>query len=318
MKSAHSSATVLERYSGIELRHLRLIWTVAEERSLTRAAARLRLTPSALSHQLRSLEQIAGAAVLRRQGRSMHLTAEGDLLLETAVRVLRAVTDAEDRLTQLRSGSVGTVRLSTHCFSGYHWLPRVMRTFRVDYPKVDVRIVAEATLRPVEALKAGEIDVAITTDAPSGAGWMVRRVMRDEMLLLMAPDHPLTKRSWVEPREIAREHLLAYATRPEQSALCLEILRPAGLAPARATSVRLTEAIIEMVKSSLGVAALAEWAIRPYMATGEIAARRITRQGWMRTWNAVYRPVPGSGAHVQAFVDHLAAEFGGHRKLKGL
>lgn len=318
MNPAQSRTEAFSRYSGLELRHLRLIWTVAEERGLTRAAARLRLTPSALSHQLRALERIAGGPVVRREGKAMRLTVAGELLLETASRVLRAVSDAEDRLGRMRAGTAGVVRLSTHCFSGYHWLPAVMRSFQKDFPDVDVRIVAEATARPVAALIAGEIDLAIAPETPVDQGLAVRPVLRDEMLLVMAPEHRLTRRKWVGPEEIAREHLLAYATRPEQSALCLEILRPAGLVPAKATSVRLTEAIIEMVRAGIGVAALAEWAVQPYARSGAVAARRITRKGWLRTWNAITRPEPYAGAPVRAFVDRLVAEFGDGRKTSRL
>lgn len=318
MNAAQLRTDAFSRYSGLELRHLRLIWTVAEEHGLTRAAARLRLTPSALSHQLRALEQIAGGPVMRREGKTMRLTVAGELLLETASRVLGAVRDAEDRLSRMRAGTGGVVRLSTHCFSGYHWLPAVMRAFRKDFPEVDVQIVAEATTRPVEALKAGEIDLAIAPETPTDQGFVVRPVLQDEMVLVMAPEHRLTRKSWVEPEEIAREHFLAYSSRPERSALCLEILQPAGLAPAKATSVRLTEAIIEMVRSGIGVAALAEWAVQPYAESGAVATRRITRKGWRRTWNAITRKEREAGAPVIAFVDRLAAEFGTKKKLSSL
>lgn len=308
----------LGRYSGLELRHLRLIWAMAEENGLSRAAARLRLTPSALSHQLRALERISGGPVVRRKGKRLQLTHAGELLLETATRVLSAVGDAEDRLTRIRAGTVGTVRLSTHCFSGYHWLPAVMVSFRQQFPDVDVRIVAEATTRAVSALKAGEIDLAITPENPTDQGLLVRPVLRDEMVLVMAPTHPLSRRSWVEPEEIAREHLLAYSSPADQSALCQVVLRPLGLAPAKTTTVRLTEAIIEMARAGIGVAALAEWAVQPYAESGRIATKRITRKGWSRTWNAITWPEREAGAHVMAFVDQVSAHFGANKKVSRL
>jgi LysR family transcriptional regulator for metE and metH len=318
MKVSQYGAGHLLQYSGLELRHLRLIWTLAEERSLTRAAARLRLTPSALSHQLRALEEIAGGSVVRRDRKVMRLTGAGEMLLGTATRVLTAVREAEDGLSRIRLGTAGVVRISTHCYTGYHWLPGVMRSFQADFPDVDVRIVAEATTRPVEALRAGEIDVAIAPEVPIDQCFKVRAVLRDEMVLVMAPEHRLTARSWVKPEEIAREHLLAYATRPERSPLCLEILQPAGLIPAKATSVRLTEAIVEMVRSGIGVAAMAEWAVRPYVANGAVATRRITRRGWRRTWHAITRQDREAGTQVVAFVDRMVTEFGAKRKLTQL
>lgn len=302
------------RYTGVELRHLRLVWTVAEENSLTRASERLGLTPSALSHQLRVLEEIVNGPIFHREGKRMRLTPVGEVLLDAATRVLGIVADAEDRLVKIRQGRAGTVRLSTHCYSGYHWLPAVIRAFRAEHPEADVRVVGDATLRALEALYAREIDVAITPERPERAGMFVRPVLRDEVKLILPANHPLAGKAWLEPAEIAREHLFLYAGGPEESSLCLEILRPAGAWPSRHTNIQLTEAILELVKAGLGAAALAEWAIQPALADGNIVAKRITRRGWHRTWNAVTWPKAEAGPLVMTFVDRLAQEFGARGK----
>src|SRR3954471_15856880 len=95
----------LLRYTSFEMRHLRLMLAVAEERSLTRAAARLRLTTSALSHQLRQLEGLAGARMFHRDGRSMRATPAGETVTEAARDALTVVQDAEERLQR---GSAAT------------------------------------------------------------------------------------------------------------------------------------------------------------------------------------------------------------------
>jgi LysR family transcriptional regulator for metE and metH len=297
------------RYSGVELRHLRLVWTVAEERSLTRASERLRLTPSALSHQLRALEEVVGGPIFHREGKRMRLTPAGEVLLDAAVRVLGTVADAEDRLAKLQQGRAGTVRLSTHCYTGYHWLPAVIRAFRAEHPEADVRVVGDATHRALEALYNREIDVAITPERPERAAMLVRPVLRDEVRLVLPRSHPLAGRPWLEPAEIAQEHLLLYVGGPEESSLCLEILRPAGVWPKRHTNIQLTEAIIELVKAGMGAAALAEWAVQPYLADGTLVSKRITRKGWHRTWNAITWPKAEAGPLVMTFVDRLAQEF---------
>ncbi len=310
MKNTQASGTdPFTRYSGVELRHLRLVWTVAEERSLTRASERLRLTPSALSHQLRALEEVVRGPIFHREGKRMRLTPAGEVLLDAAIRVLGTVADAEDRLAKLHQGQAGTVRLSTHCYTGYHWLPAVIRAFRAEHPEADVRVVGDATHRALEALYNREIDVAITPEHPERASMLVRPVLRDEVRLILPAAHPLAKKAWLEPAEIAQEHLFLYTGGPEESSLCLDILRPAGVWPKRHTNIQLTEAIIELVKAGLGVAALAEWAVQPYLADGSIVAKRITRKGWHRTWNAITWPKAEAGPLVMTFVERLAQEF---------
>lgn len=318
MKTAQASPDSFERYSGVELRHLRLVWTVAKERTLSGAAVRLRLTPSALSHQLRGLERAVGVGVFHREGKAMRLTAAGQLLLEAAARVLGAVADAEDRLAKLNRGHAGIIRLSTHCYTGYHWLPSVIVKFRAEWPEAEVRVVAEATRRPLEALARREIDLAVTTERPAPGKFLVRPVLRDEAVLLVPAAHARPAKPWWEPAEIAREHLFTYAADPEESMICQDILRPAGLRPARHTGMYLTEAIVELVRAGLGITVLAEWAAQPYLKDGRVIARRITRKGWHRTWHAITWPKAEAGPLVVGFVDRLAAEFGAKGKTRAL
>jgi LysR family transcriptional regulator, regulator for metE and metH len=316
VKPAQAGSDPFTRYSGLELRHLRLVWTVAVERNLTRASERLRLTPSAISHQLRALEEVVNGPIFHREGKRLRLTPAGDVLLDAATRVLGIVTDAEDRLIKSQQGRAGTVRLCTHCYTGYHWLPAVIRAFRTEHPEADVRVAGDATHRALEALYNREIDLAITPQHPERPGLLVRPVLRDEVRLILPANHPLAKKAWLEPPEIAREHLFLYAGGPEESSLCVDILRPAGVWPRRHTNIQLTEAILELVKAGLGVAALAEWAVQPYLADGSVVAKRITRKGWRRTWNAITWSKAEAGPLVMSFVDRLAQEFGARSKTE--
>jgi LysR family transcriptional regulator, regulator for metE and metH len=316
VKTAQRVPDPFTRYSGLELRHLRLVWTVAEERNLTRASERLRLTPSAISHQLRALEEVVSGPIFHRDGKRFRLTPAGDVLLDAATRVLGIIVDAEDRLIKSQQGRAGTVRLCTHCYTGYHWLPAVIRAFRSEHPEADVRVAGDATHRALEALYNREIDLAITPQGTDRAGMLVRPVLRDEVRLILPANHPLAKKAWLEPAEIAREHLFLYAGGPEESSLCVDILRPAGVWPRRHTNIQLTEAILELVKAGMGVAALAEWAVQPYLADGSVVAKRITRKGWRRTWNAITWSKAEAGPLVTSFVDRLAQEFGARSKTE--
>ena len=308
MKAAHDASDAFTRYSGVELRHLRMVFTVAEEGNLSRASERLRLTPSALSHQLKAIEDIAGGPIFHRDCKRMRLTPAGEILFDAASRVLGAITDAEDRISRLREGQSGIVRICTHCYTGYHWLPAVIGKFKASHPDADVRVVSEATTRAMDALRDHEIDIAITTCKPEGGVFVTRPVLRDEVFLLMPAGHSLARKSWVEAADIAGETVLAYAQSPEDASLCVDFLRPEGYWPRRFMGIQLTEAIIELVRAGTGVAALAGWALKPHLAKGDLVAKRITRKGWLRTWNAVTWPLDQSGPLVTGFVDCLTKE----------
>lgn len=301
-------AASAERYSALELRHLRLVRAVGEEHGLTGASRRLHLTPSALSHQLRQVESIAGLPLFRREHRAMRLTAAGEIVFEQAVRVLAAIDDVEDRLGRLRSGAGGTIRLCTHCYTGYHWLPAVMQTFRASHPEAEVRVVAEATYRSLDALMEREVDLVITASDVADPRVRRRPVLHDEIFLVVAPDHPLARRRSVEPAHLAGEHILLYAPTPEESGICVQFLQPAGVWPRRYTSVLLTEGIVEMVKAGLGVSFLAEWAVQPELRRGSLAAVRLGRSGFKRTWSAITLAESEADSPIlDSFIDHLAA-----------
>ena len=145
----------------LETRHLKLVAAIAAEGSVTRAAQRLHLTQSALSHQLRDLEEHLGTPVFERLSKKMVLTPAGERLLRAAEQVLEELARTETEIQRAKSGAYETLRISTHCYTCYHWLPSRRALFERKFPNVEVRIVVEATPNPFEALLQGKLDLAI-------------------------------------------------------------------------------------------------------------------------------------------------------------
>src|SRR5262249_51470257 len=152
--------------------------------AMTRAAARLYITQSALSHQLAGLEEALGVSLFRRVPRGMILTGAGQKLLDCARLVLPTVREAQDVVTTAESEAQGTLRISTECYTCYHWLPQRLKAFQASFPSVEVEIVIEATRRPVEALLAGELDLAIVSHAPTKSAVIARPLFEDELVAI--------------------------------------------------------------------------------------------------------------------------------------
>jgi LysR family transcriptional regulator for metE and metH len=91
----------------------------------------------------------------------MILTAAGEKLLDCARSVLRTVREAQELVTAVEPETQGTLRISTECYTCYHWLPARLKAFQASFPRVEVEIVVEATRRPIQALLAGKLDLAI-------------------------------------------------------------------------------------------------------------------------------------------------------------
>jgi len=269
----------------LEVRHLQLVAAVADVGSLTRAGDRLHLTQSALSHQLRDIESRLGAALFLRVGKRLVLTPAGERLLASAREVLERLERTEHDIREMSRDRAGVLRITTECYTCYHWLPPLLLHYRRTFPRVEVRIDVNATGRPVEMLLAGKIDLAVVSTPVADRRLATRPVFDDELVVVASRRHRFAQQTHVRLADMRDETLFVYPPKEESSVLQRTLL-PGGAAPARVEEVLLTEAIVELVKAGLGVAVLARWAVQPVVDAGAIVARPLTARGLHREWRA--------------------------------
>ena len=291
----------------LAVRHLEMVAAIAASGSVTRAAASVHLTQSAVSHQLRDIEARLGSRLFLRLGKRMVATAAGERVLATARRVLEDIAAAEEDVRRLGASSAGVLRVCAQCNTGYHWLPSLIEVFQRTHPDVDVSIALECTARPVEAVLDGRLDLAIVTESIANPHLRIRGLFRDEHAAIVRPDHPFAARPFVRPQDLAAERLFLYSGSPDDSFTIQRILRPAGVTPRRVSFVMLTEALLELVRAGLGISVMQTWAIEPALRAGVVKAIPITRTGIRRQWSAVTLREAGRLPHVDAFIDLLAS-----------
>ena len=273
----------------LEVRHLRLVRAIADEGGPTRAAARLHLTQSAVSHQLAELEGRLGVALFSRVRRRLELTPAGARLLEAARSLLAELARVERELHTAGSRGRETLRLAVECFTSYHWLPPLVAALAEEYPHVDVRIVAEATREPVSALLRGSLDLAIVSSPVLDRELETRKLFDDEWTVVMAKAHPLASRPWVSVAELGGETLYGHAAPRSDVERFRELMASEGARMPHTRFVPFTGALVDLVSAGLGVAVVSRWAVAPWIAEGSIVARRLTRAGLPETWSATYR-----------------------------
>ena len=289
--------------SGLDIRHLRLISELHATGSATRAAGRLGITQSAVSHQLRELETRLKTPVCIRTGKRLVLTPAGQRLLQAARAVLSELQVASQDIDRLHEGRAGILRLCAQCHTGYHWLPPLLRAFRARHPAIDVDVAVQHTDEPIDALLDGALDLALLTDPVRDKRLRLRALSFDEHAAIVSPDHPWAAKRFITPEQLGTENLLLYSPSPADSFTVNRILRPAGVRPSRLRFVQLTEAILEMVKAGLGVSVLPTWTVRPALASGQIRAVRITRAGVRRQWTAATLQGVEEPAYLTDFLD---------------
>ncbi|HEU4532732.1 MAG TPA: LysR family transcriptional regulator, partial [Polyangiaceae bacterium] len=140
----------------IEVRHLRLVRALAEEGGPTRAAARLHLTQSAVSHQLAELEGRLGVPLFGRVRRRLTLTPAGARLLEASRAMLADLARVEREVRRAGERRRRAFRVVVESFTSYHWLPPVLLALGREHPDVDARIALDAAREPVAALLRGD------------------------------------------------------------------------------------------------------------------------------------------------------------------
>ncbi len=286
---------------NLEIRHLKLIAAIAETGSMTRAGNCLHLTQSALSHQLRDAEEQLGVALFERGNRKMILTPAGQRLLQSARAVIVELENAQQDIKTRKEAGHGLIRLSTECYTVYHWLPSRLKLFQQRFPSVEFQLVVEATDNPFEALLEGNLDVAIACTRVRNRKIRYITLFEDEMLVIAPPQHHVARKKHVELQDFAGETIIIYPPK-EESTLLHKILAPAGIWPRKIQEVMLTEAIIEMVKGGLGLALLAKWAVAPQLASGAVVGRPLTSKGYTRTWWAAQLRDKRAPAHLEEFI----------------
>ena len=286
----------------LETRELRMLVAIADEGTVTRAAGQLNISQPALSHGLRALERRVGVALFARHPRGLVPTEAGERLLRTARAVLREI----DRVrTDIAGGAIGRgelLRLSTECYTAYHWLPPVFQEFRRRCPGVELRVVPSAIGHPLRALRDDALDVAIGVRREPYAGFIYHELFEDELVVVMHPDHALASEPFIIAHHFADEHLLLYTEDPFDTTLMRTVLSPAGVMPREISYIPATEALLELVRTGLGVGVFARWAVARRVRDGELAAVPLTKAGRRRTWSAAVRRAVADRPSIETLV----------------
>ncbi|MDO5658248.1 MAG: LysR family transcriptional regulator [Paracoccus sp. (in: a-proteobacteria)] len=266
----------------LELRHLRTVRAIHEQGGLARAADVLNITQSALSHQVKALEEQAGVELFIRRAKPMRLSAAGLRLLRLAEQVLPLVDEAEAEIRGVEAGRIGRLHIALECHACYDWLLPVLDQFRRAWPEVELDIRARLAFGAFPALARSEVDLVVTSDPEDLPGISFQPLFDYAPMLVLPAAHPLAEKGFAEPADLAAETLIHYPVEREKLDVFSQFLTPAGVEPAATRAVELTDIAVMLVASGRGVAVLPDWVLRRHQANPELAIIPLTRAGLMR------------------------------------
>jgi LysR family transcriptional regulator, low CO2-responsive transcriptional regulator len=285
-----------------EIRHLVAFTTVLEAGGFTKAARALNLTQSALSHQIKTLEDQLGVEVFARIGKRTILTQAGESLLKHAAVVLRELADARQDLLELRDPGRGRLRISASGYSCYLLLPRILQEFKAEYPRVELSVSADYTGEAVQHLLEGMSDIALLIAPSSVHNLTIVPLATDELFVTVPAGHPWAKRRRVRWTDLATQVLITYNKASQTHQSLLQRLAKEGASVPETMEVREAEAVTEMVKVGLGIAVLPRWVVQADLQAGRLIALPLGLKGLKRSWAIAYLHGRQWPAYGQAFI----------------
>ncbi len=289
----------------MEIRHLRLIREVAQTKSLSKAKEALFLSQSALSHQLKELETQLGTQIFHRVNKQLILTTAGKMVLNSAERILKELEQTEQSIKRFVSGQTGTIRLSTQCYTCYHWLPSLLTDFKREFPNVEIEILHNNAADTEDQVLRGDIDLAVIYESSDYSNLEYVELFQDEMFAIVPTGHPWTKKPFVEAKDFENQQVIIHSFPLESVTLFKQVLIPEGVQPKNVIQVQVLEAIIEMVKAGLGVNVMAKWIVEPFLKGHGIELVPVTKRGISRKWYAISLKQDRPPQYLTNFLEHL-------------
>jgi DNA-binding transcriptional LysR family regulator len=261
----------------LDSRRLRVLCEVARHGSFSGAADALGYTQPAVSRQIATLEAEVGALLVRRVPRGAVLTDAGRLLVQRAQSILAALQEAESELLALAGLEGGRLRMGTFASAAASVVPLAVTRFREQHPAVELSIQMSDPIDSLPRLRAGELDLALSHEAPSEAGDDVDVVhlFDDPMYVAMRPQHPLADAERVRLADFALEPwMLATTTTCPDSRLFVRACHDAGFEPRVAFQNDDYTAILGFVAAGVGVALIPDMVCRNLRE--DVVVRKLT------------------------------------------
>lgn len=242
----------------MELRQLRYLVALAEERHFTRAAAREHIAQPALSQQLRRLEQEVGLPLVERTTRRVAMTDAGELVLARARRILAEVDAVHAELGALRGLQTGHVGIGAMHTMGPVDVSLALALFHQRHPGVELTVREQSSEELAEMLRVDELDLAFlsVTERIESHGLGLHQLVSEELVVLLPRDHRLAGRRRVRMEELAGEQFISFRDGARLRELLVSAARQAGFEPSVQLESNESERIRRLVARGLGVAIL--------------------------------------------------------------
>ncbi len=287
-----------------ELRQIRAFKAVAEHLSFTAAAYELNLTQSAISHSVKSLENLLGTTLIDRVGKSITLSQAGNLFYRRAKGILTDLEVACNEIEVLSRWGQGRLRIGATSTICHYVLPQVLSQFQNEYAHCQISIETNDTEELMAMMKQGKIDIVIgLTDTHPYPNFNNYLLFEDKLMLCMSADHTWAKLDSIPLEEISNEQIMIYSRTSTTYRIISDHFKLRDIQLKRTLALGDMHAIKEMTRLGIGASIVSPWVIERELENKELAIKDLPIPAPVRRWGLFTHKDRELMAHDHRFIE---------------
>lgn len=243
----------------MDIKHLYYFIAVAEELHFSKAAKRLNIAQPPLSQQIRNLENELGVELFNRSKRHVELTVAGEILKKNTYNIIEEINKVQEEVKYVYDGKKGVLKVGFTGSVTFDLLPKLIKTYEVEYPNINIQLRQLTTSDQIAALKEGSIDLGILVTPINEDDLTSINLYQERFIAILPKDHPLVLKN----HPLTAEELVQYPliVPPRMAGAVyhdsiLSFFRDYGLTPKIAHEVEELQTIVSLTSFDLGIALL--------------------------------------------------------------
>jgi DNA-binding transcriptional LysR family regulator len=272
----------------VDLRQLEILQAIAETGSFTACGRKLHVSQSAISRQILLLEEELGEPLFLRVGRQVRMTPAAESLVQLGQRVFLDVRETVGAITDRTRALRGTLRVSGGMTVCLYVFPTLLKHLKRVHPSLDVRLTAATAGRSVQEIRGGRVDAGLLTLPVEESDLVTVPVLREELLLVTPPTHPLARRRRVAPKDLAGLPFVLFEVGSATRKVIDSFFAAEGIEPTIVMDTENVEIIKAIVKTGLGIGIVPYQAVAREVRAGQLFCARIEGHELIRETGWVY------------------------------
>jgi DNA-binding transcriptional LysR family regulator len=286
----------------MDVRDLEVFLSVAKHLNFTRAGEEVNLSQPSVSVRIRQLESELGVKLFEQLGKRVGLTEAGSLLIPHARRVITAIQDAKHAIDELQGLERGSLRIGASTTPGMYLIPKTIAHFKARYPKIEIQLGIKDTRQVEAGVARNEFDFGFVGGHLAGDEVDVHPWLTDQLVLVVAPTHPLARKKSVKAEDLRREKFILRELGSATRATIVSHLQRSNLLVETVMEMENPESVKKAVQSGLGIAFISMFAVETELKARSLVAVRVRGLDIRRELKIVYRKDKHLGRAAQTFI----------------